>query len=86
SFEAARRYIEQAGSRVICLSLLKTILRGYEEITALQPARRFDPYAPNTFTSCQRVIHPYNAGVCDPGAHDEVGDKLDLYDAWTWPI
>jgi hypoxanthine phosphoribosyltransferase len=83
SLEAARAYVEQTGAKVICLSLLKTIIRDYERIGKID---KFSPFEPNQFTSVKSIIrYPYNDYISSPSAHEEIGSKLLAYDRWQWP-
>lgn len=82
SLEAARAYLEQTGARVICISLLKTICRDYEQIDKID---NFSPFQPNRFNSPTPIIrHPYKNYISTPSAHEEIGSKLSAYDQWKW--
>ncbi len=83
SLETARVFIEQTGAKAICLSLLKTISRNYEQIVDID---KFSPFKPNKFSQINRVIsHPYNKYIVNALAHIEIGSKLQEYDNWQWP-
>lgn len=85
SLEAARVYIEQTGAKTICLSLLKTINRDYEQINKI---RKFSPFQANKFylPDLEQVTkHPYRNYIVNPSAHEEIGSKLQAYDNWQWP-
>ncbi|WP_375513458.1 hypothetical protein [uncultured Nostoc sp.] len=83
SFEAARAYIKQTGAEVICLSLLKTIVKDYRQIVSVSS---FNPFEPNQFTSISEIFrHPYNNYISSPLSHEEIGSKLQAYDNWQWP-
>jgi len=83
SFEAARTYIQQTGAEVVCLSLLKTIVKNYKQINSLS---NFNPFQKNKFTSVGNIIqHSYNKYVLNSSAHEEIGSKLQAYDNWQWP-
>lgn len=83
SLEAARAYVEQTGAKAICLSLLKTINRDYEQINKIN---KFLPFQVNQFSSLGQVIrHRYEDYILNPSAHEEIGSKLSAYDNWKWP-
>lgn len=86
SLETARAYIQQTGAKAICLSLLKTINRDYEQIIEI---KSFNPFQSNYFSSNNsngRIIrHPYTNYISNPFAHEEIGSKLQSYDNWHWP-
>lgn len=81
SLEAARAYIEQTGANVICLSLLKTICRNYDQI---QSIRQFSPFAQQTFSSpeIKTIQHSYQDYISSSSAHVEIRQKLKDYDEW----
>ncbi|MHC5716966.1 MAG: phosphoribosyltransferase [Nostoc sp.] len=82
SLEAARIFIEKTGANVICLSLLKTIIKDYEQIVSIE---NFNPFQPNQFSSPGSVFrHSYNKYVLNSSAHEEIGSKLQAYDNWQW--
>lgn len=83
SLEAARIFIEKTGANVICLSLLKTIIKDYEQIVSIE---NFNPFQPNQFSSPGSIVrHPYKNCVLSPSAYEEIGSKLQAYDNWQWP-
>jgi hypothetical protein len=83
SLEAARIFIEKTGANVICLSLLKTIIKDYEQIVSIE---NFNPFQPNQFSSPGLILrHPYKNCVLSPSAYEEIGSKLQAYDNWQWP-
>lgn len=81
SLEAARAYIEQTGANVICLSLLKTIFRGYKQI---QNISKFSPFDPQEFSSSdiQATQHEYQKYISSPPSEYEIRKKLAEYDQW----
>jgi hypothetical protein len=82
SLETARLFIERTGAKTVLLSWLKTVNRGFEEITA-RP--RFDPFAAQSFPQVPTTQqHEYSLGVRDALAPKELTDKLTKYDAWKW--
>ncbi len=81
--EAARLFIKQTGARAIGLSLLKTISKGYREITSITPSQ-FDPYTAAKFSDLKFIPHAYGDGVKD-ATHGEIEKKLLRYDTWDWP-
>lgn len=83
SQEAARLFIKQTGAKTIGLSLLKTINRGYRELTTQAPPK-FSPYEPVTFTSHNFTEHPYATSITDQ-TESEIETKLLKYDNWDWP-
>ncbi|HWQ04610.1 MAG TPA: hypothetical protein VN452_04570 [Longilinea sp.] len=83
NMEAARLYIEQTGAKVICMSWLKTIKRGYEQI---KQRYQFNPFQKTEFPEVTGIdIHPYRNFIVDDYAPEELTQKLKAYDNWTWP-
>ncbi len=82
SLEAARVYLQQAGAKVICLSLLKTINSSYNQILDID---KFDPYQPHSSLQVSSQQHPYRNHIMDNETPQELNDKLAAYDNWNWP-
>ena len=80
SLEAARIFVEQTGAQVVCLSLLKTIFKDYEQIVYID---NFDPFKPNKFSHLKSIKYPYRRHI-DNNANEEIGAKLESYDSWSW--
>lgn len=81
--EAARLFIRQTGAKAIGLTLLKTINRGYREISNCNQLR-FDPFQANTFQNVSFTEHSYAGSIIDP-TEAEIQSKLSRYDTWDWP-
>ncbi len=82
SLEAARLNIMQTGARVICVSWLKTINTGYEEI---KDKKSWNPYTPQVHTKPKNInVHSYYGAIAEKSAADEVDEKFKRFCAWEW--
>ncbi|HCE2119592.1 TPA: phosphoribosyl transferase [Vibrio parahaemolyticus] len=84
SLEAARKYVERTGAKTIMVTWLKTINTDIETIGAT-PA--FDPYQATTFTNIPSgKTYGYHQYHVDGAASLELGDQLEQYIDWDWPV
>lgn len=82
SLEAARQYLKQTGVKVICVSWLKTINRGY---TRILDNLKFEPYQENTFNKLRTLSYDYHKYTLDPQTTEEIDRRLRAYLEWDWP-
>jgi len=83
SLEAARAYIQAAGSKAIGLAWLKTINRDYKEI---RPLPKLLPYQPNQLSAPPKVVfHGYHTHIRDGQAAADLKEVFEKYAKWDWP-
>ena len=83
SLEAARKYIEQTGSKVISVSWLKTI---NTDIEVLGHLPEFNPYESNSFEMAPvSKTHGYRTNIVDNLAPAELTAAFSNYENWDWP-
>jgi hypothetical protein len=84
SLDAARKYIESTGSKTVMVTWLKTINTDIQTIGAI-PA--FDPYQANDFANIPSgKTYGYHVNHVDGAASEELGDQLQQYIDWDWPV
>lgn len=84
SLEAARKFVERTGAKTIMVTWLKTINTDIQSIGAT-PA--FNPYQATTFTNIPSgKTYGYHAYHVDGAASEELGEQLQQYIDWNWPV
>ena len=84
SLEAARKFIERTGAKTIMITWLKTINTDIQTI-GLTPI--FDPYRVIRFEHIPNgKSYSYHTYHVNGSASEELGDQLQQYIDWEWPI
>jgi hypothetical protein len=84
SLEAARKFVEETGSKTIMVTWLKTINTDIQTIGAT-PA--FNPYQATKFINIPSgKNYGYHANHVDGAASLELSDQLQQYIDWDWPV
>lgn len=84
SLEAARKYIERTGAKTIMVSWLKTINTDIQTIGATPV---FDPYKAAQLANIPSgKVYGYHAYHVDGAASEELGEQLQQYIDWDWPV
>lgn len=84
SFEAARVFIERAGSKAVGVSWLKTPGNDYNRIADLKPpiSNAYSPYIPLRVGA---ISHSLNSEIHNDEAAAQISDAFIGYSNWTWP-
>ncbi|WP_318495650.1 phosphoribosyl transferase [Photobacterium leiognathi] len=84
SLDAARKYVERTGAKTIMVTWLKTINTNYCSIGDLG---EFNPYTSNNFTNVPMGReYNYRTYLIDHNASEELGEQLEQYLNWDWPV
>lgn len=84
SLEAARKFIERTGAKTIMVTWLKTI---NTDIQSIGDTPAFDPYQATTFTNIPSgKMYGYHKYLVDDAASEELGEQLEQYIDWDWPV
>lgn len=84
SLDAGRKYIERTGAKTILVTWLKTINTDYRSIGDMG---NFNPYTENTFNGVPSgKSYGYHQYHVDTTASEELGDQLEQYLNWDWPV
>ncbi|MEC6898844.1 phosphoribosyltransferase family protein [Photobacterium piscicola] len=84
SLETARKYVERTGAKTIMITWLKTINTDIETI-GVTPI--FDPYKATIFSDIPLgKTYNYHTHLVDREASEELGEQLQQYIDWDWPI
>jgi hypothetical protein len=84
TLEAARKYIDQTGAKVICMSWLKTVNKSYQKLVA---DLKFNPFEGYNLPAVElkHFVYQYEDHIIDTYAPKELSQKLKAYDSWKWP-
>lgn len=84
SINAASKYINRTGVKVIMVTWLKTINVDIQEIGALPT---FDPYSINNFQNISSgKTYGYHTFHVDQSASEELNEQFQQYINWEWPL
>lgn len=84
SLEAARKYVERTGAKTIMVTWLKTINTDIETI-GMTP--KFDPHKANKLVNIPSgKTYGYHEYHVDGAASEELGEQLQQYIDWEWPV
>ncbi|EDL53765.1 hypothetical protein VSAK1_26355, partial [Vibrio mediterranei AK1] len=84
SLDAARKYIEQTGAKVIMVTWLKTINRDY---CTIGDTGEFNPFQANNFTNIPMgKVYGYDDYHVDGVASVELSEQFTQYIEWDWPV
>lgn len=84
SFEAARAFIERAGSTAVGVSWLRTPGNDYNRMANFSPPipNAYGPYVP---ARVGVVSHSLNSGIRNDRAAAQIADAFVAYTNWRWP-
>lgn len=84
SLDAARKYIDQTGTKTIMVTWLKTINTNYYSIGE---TGKFNPYQEQNFVNIPTgKEYNYQTYLVDCNASEELGEQLEQYLNWDWPV
>lgn len=84
SLDAARKYVEQTGTKIIMVTWLKTINTNF---CTIGDTGKFNPYKINHFIDIPMgKEYNYHTYLVDHNASEELGEQLEQYLNWDWPV